>query len=194
MNQTAGMGFYGARWVLTLLILGMALFIGYRVFTHMRAQESLSSSLPIDTNPADAWIKGFTYRQTQSGVAKWEVVAERAKVFEDQHRAQLENVTVHLFGKEGKEMTVEAEQGTIDTETNNFDLQNQEDSIVVRLENGYTILSKHLQWVEASNQIKTQTSVTIKGQGVVITGRGLVGNLDDEEFRLLHNVRAQVSL
>ena len=194
MNHTAGMGLYGARWVLTLLIIGMAGFIGYRVFTHMRSQETLSSSLPNETSPADAWIKGFTYRQTQSGVAKWEVVAERAKVFEDQHHAQLENVTVHLFGKEGKEMTVEAEQGTIDTKSNNFDLQNQEDSIVVRLANGYTILSKHLGWVEASNQIKTQTPVTIKGKNVVITGRGLVGNLDDEEFKILHNVRAEVSL
>ena len=194
MNYTAGMGFYGTRWVLTLLILGMAVFIGHRVFTHMRAQESLSTALPKDTNPADAWIQGFTYRQTQSGVAKWEVVAERAKVFEDQHRAQLEDVTVHLFGKEGKEMTVEAEEGTIDTKTNNFELQNQEDNIVVRLASGHTILSRQLQWVEASNQIKTQTPVTIKGQGVVITGKGLVGNLDEEEFRILQNVRAEVSL
>lgn len=188
------MRFYGIRCVLTVLVLVMAVFIGHRVFVHIQAKESQALHPPIEKNPADAWIQGFRYRQTQSGVAKWEVVAERAQVFEDQHRAQLEDVTVHLFGKEDTEMTVQAEQGTIDTQTNNFVLENQQDQIVVRLANGYTILSKHLRWVEQSHEFETQTPVVIKGEGFTISGKGLVGNIDQEEFRILDDVRADVSL
>jgi LPS export ABC transporter protein LptC len=171
----------------------MAIFIGHRVYTHMETKTPPSSLSSKDSNPADAWIQGFTYRQTQSGVAKWEVVAKRAQVFEAEHRAQLEDVTVHLFGKEDKQMTVEAEQGTINTKTKNIDLQNQNGFLSVQLNNGYTIFSKHLQWKESSHQVKSQTPVVIKGKGLTITGTGLVGNVDEEEFQILSNVRAEVS-
>ena len=76
---------------------------------------------------ADAWIQGFTYRQTQAGAAKWEVVAKRAQIFEADHRAKLEDVTVYLYEKNSKQVTVEAEQGIIDTKTKNVDLENQEE-------------------------------------------------------------------
>jgi len=146
-----------------------------------------------DSRSADAWIQGFTYRQTQSGVVKWEVVAKRAQVFEAEHRAQLEDVTVHLFGKVDKQMTVEAELGTINTKTKDIDLQNQKDFLAVRLANGYTIFSKHLQWKESSHQVISQTPVVIKGNGLTVTGTGLVGNIDTEEFQILSDVRVEVS-
>ena len=181
------------RWGLTVLLIVMAVFIGHRVYTHMQTKEPPSAHSSKDTQPADAWIQGFTYRQTQSGVAKWEVVAKRAQVFEAEDRARLEDVTVHLFGKKDKQMTVEAEEGTINTKTKNIDLRNQKDFLAVRLSNGYTIFSKHLQWKESSHQVKSQTPVIITGKGLTVTGTGLVGNIDDEEFQILSNVRAEVS-
>ena len=181
------------RWGLTAIVILLATFVGQRVVTHMQARAPHLPDTPTDRNPADAWIKGFTYRQTQSGTARWEVVAERAQVFNAQHLAHLENVQVHLFREGDEEMTVEAEQGTINTVTNNFDLRNQEDMITVHFASGYTILSDHLQWVEASHEIKTRTPVVIRGHGITITGTGLVGNLDEEAFKILENVRAEVS-
>jgi LPS export ABC transporter protein LptC len=171
----------------------MTIFIGYRVWTHMQTKIPPSTHSSTDRRPADAWIQGFTYRQTQSGVVKWEVVAKRAKVFEAEHRAQLEDVRVHLFGKVDKQMTVEAELGTINTKTKDIDLQNKNDFMAVQLANGYTIFSKHLQWKESSHQVKSQTPVVIKGKGLTVTGTGLVGNIDEEEFQILSDVRAEVS-
>ena len=193
LNHTVDMGSSKIRWGFTFLLLVMAMFIGHRVYTHMQAQTPPSSPSSSGSPSADAWIQGFTYRQTQSGVAKWEVVAKRAQVFQAEHRAQLEDVTIHLFGEKNKQMTVEAEQGTINTKTKNIDLQNQEDFLTVRLSNGYTIFSKHLQWRESSHQIQSQTPVMIKGRGLTITGTGLVGNIDEEEFQILHDVRVEIS-
>ena len=181
------------RWGLTAIVILSATFIGQRVMTHIQQNASRAPAQPTDRNQADAWIKDFTYQQSQSGSAKWEVLAERAQVFNDKHLANLENVEVHLFGEGDKEMTVVAEQGTIDTATNNFNLRNQEDMITVHFANGFTILSDHLQWVEASHNIKTQAPVIIHGHGLTITGTGLVGSLDDENFKILDNVRAEVS-
>ena len=187
------MGSSRLRWGLTFLVCMMAIFIGHRVYTHMESKQPPSSHSSKESSPADAWIHGFTYRQTQSGSAKWEIVAKRAQVFESENRARLEDVTVHLFGKEDKQMTVEAEEGTINTKTKNIDLKNQKDFLSVQLNNGYTIYSKHLQWKESSRQVKSQTPVVIKGKGLTVTGTGLVGNVDDEEFQILSNVRAEVT-
>ena len=159
----------------------------------MQNQTPPAAYSSADRQPADAGIQGFKYRQTQSGMTKWEVVAKRAQIFETEHRAQLEDVTIHLFGKEDKQMTVEAEQGTINTKTKNIELHNQKDFLAVRLANGYTIFSKQLQWMESSHQIQSQTPVMIKGQGLTITGTGLVGNIDEEKFQILNDVRVEVS-
>ena len=158
-------------------------------------QTRVPTKAPIsqDIVPADAWIQGFTYRQTQSGEAKWEVIAKRAKIFESENRAQLEDVVVSLYEKEDKQMTVKADTGIIDTKTKNIDLKNQKEFLSVRLKNGYTIFSKHLQWKESSRQVKSKTPVIIKGKGLTVTGTGLVGNVDDEEFEILSNVRAEVT-
>ena len=181
------------RWGLTVIVLMMAVFISHRVWTHMQAKKPPSSYAGTEVRPADAWIQGFTYRQTKSGVPKWEVLAKRARVFEAENRALLEDVTVHLFEKNDKQMTVQAEEGTIDTRTKNIHLRNQKDFVSIQLKNGYTIYSKHLQWKESARQVKSKTPVVIKGKGLTLTGTGLVGNVDDEEFKILSNVRAEVS-
>ncbi len=183
------------RWMLTGIVLLMGVFIAHRVLTHMEMRASQAS---VDSNhpqPADAWISGFTYRQTQSGKTKWKVIAERAQVFEDEHKANLEDVEVLLLGEDNQtqEMTVQAEKGTINTTTNNFDLDNEKEMMAVQLASGYTIFSTHLTWIEASREISTQTPVVIRGHGLIITGVGLVGTIDDEQFKVLQDVQVEVT-
>ncbi len=55
------MQFYGTRTILTLLVLGMAVFIGYRVVNHMQTRSQETTSVTLDEQQgADAWIQGFT--------------------------------------------------------------------------------------------------------------------------------------
>ncbi|GJL56552.1 MAG: hypothetical protein NPIRA02_36840 [Nitrospirales bacterium] len=189
------MGHNWVRWILTGIVLVMGMFIVHRVVTHMEERASQSSVQSSAATPADAWIDGFTYRQTQSGKTKWKVAAERAQVFESEHRANLETVFVELLGNETatREMTVEAETGTIDTVTNNFALDNEKEMMEVHLASGYTIFSTHLTWIEASRKFTTQTPVVIRGHGLTITGIGLVGTIDNEEFKVLRDVQVEVS-
>ncbi|MCA9473568.1 MAG: LPS export ABC transporter periplasmic protein LptC [Nitrospirales bacterium] len=183
------------RWVLTSVVVAMSVFIIYRVVLHMEDRASQASIESSDEKPADAWINGFTYRQTQAGKTKWKVIAERAQVFESQHRANLEDVEVQLLGEKTgtTEMTVQAEKGTIDTATNNFDLDNEKDMMAVKLASGYTIFSTHLTWTEASRKITTQRPVVIRGHGLTITGKGLIGTIDNEEFQVLQDVQVELS-
>lgn len=179
------------QWSLTALVLASLAFIGYRVSVHRQVQPPQPiSSEPVE--PTDAWIQGFTYRQTQSGTTRWEVVAERAQVFEQQHQANLQNVSVRLFGVEGEEMLVQSDEGIIDTSTKNFSLMNRDAPVSIAFANGFRVYSNHLQWIDASRKFTTRDEVQIQGPGVTITGTGLVAELDAEQFTILHNVQAHI--
>lgn len=189
------MRFYGTRSLLTLAILGMALFIGYRVMTHMqtRSQETINVNLD-EQQKADAWIQNFSYHQTQSGATKWIVNADQAQVFDNEHVAKLQNVQVRLFDDafQKEELLITSEEGVINTETNNFQLVSKNKNTVMTFNSGYQVFSTTLAWNEKTQQIHTPDPVTIQSDGMVITGTGLAGKVDKEEFRLLKNVRAEV--
>ena len=189
------MQFYGTRAILTLLVLGMAGFIGYRVINHMqtRSQETTSVTLE-EQQGADAWIHGFTYRQTQSGSTKWIVNANQAKVFEKEHVAKLETVLVRLFDSafQKEKLRITSEEGVMNTSNNDFELVSKNEKTVITFESGFQVFSDKLTWNEQSRQIYTTDQVTIKGDGLIITGTGLEGDVDKNEFHLLKNVRAEV--
>lgn len=187
---------YVTRGILTLTVLGMGVFIAHRVVTHMqtRSQETAVVTLE-EQQGADAWIQGFSYRQTRSGATKWVVNANQAKVFDKEHIAKLQSVEVRLFDGTFKkeQLLITSEEGVMNTSNNDFELLSKNEKTVMTFESGYQVFSDRLTWSEKTRQIYTDDPVTIQGDGLVITGTGLTGDVDKEEFRLLKNVRAEVS-
>jgi len=187
---------YLIRSILTLSIIGMAVFIGQRVITHMETRSQATASVPLqEQQGADAWIQGFSYHQTRSGATKWVVTAEQAKVFDDEHIAKLQTVKVQLFDRDfqKEQMVITSENGVMNTASNDFHLMSQHTKTVMSFESGYQVFSDSLTWKEEARQIQTDDQVVIQGGGMVITGTGLIGDAEKNEFQLLHNVRAEVS-
>ena len=138
---------------------------------------------------ADAGIRNFRFVQSESGAVKWEV---RARLFEGENRARLEDVHVSLFGPRGWELRVAGDEGAIDTAKKDFFLTKTTGLIAVELENGYTIYTNHLQWSEEQQVIRTSDPVTISGHGLHVTGQGLLGKIDQEEFQVLQDVHVDL--
>ena len=179
------------RWMLSGVVLSLAVFLGYAVMGHVR---SIAPPPPVEfpvLQEADAEMEGFVYSQTKDGIVQWEVVAQKAEVFESKHEAALEKVELRLLGNDGEEMILQAEEGIINTQTNDFELRNREELITIELANGYTILTPHVYWIDSKQEIRTTDLVTIQGQGLQITGIGLVGYLESEEFTVLDQVRVE---
>ena len=181
------------RWTLSVIIMSLVGFLGYVLTGKVRSNAPPPSVTSDTLKTADAGMEGFVYRQTESGVIRWEVEAQKAEIFEAEHQAVLQVVQVTMFERQGKEMTIQADGGTINTETSEFDLQNHQNPIVIKLANGYTIFTPHLHWSEGKQEVNTETPVTIEGHGMTITGNGLIGHFDTEEFTLLENVRVRVA-
>ena len=187
---------YMVRSVITIAIIVMTVFIGHRVVKHMQIRSQETASVPLqELQGADAWIEGFSYRQTRSGSTKWVVTADQAKVFDDEHIAKLQSVKVKLFDQtfEKEQMVITSQEGVMNTASNDFDLVSQDKKTVMTFQTGYQVFSDRLTWNEDARQIHTEDSVVIQGDGLVITGTGLIGDVEKNEFRLLHNVRAEVS-
>ncbi len=187
----------GVRWIrsaLTGAVLCSILFFAYLLVVQWRALQSSPATVSHSVlESADAGIQGFTYRQTQSGAIQWEVEARLARVFESEHQTFLEDVQIHWYRPSGWGMTIDAENGTIDTETNDLQLENQHDPIVVSLANGYTIFTQHLGWKNANQEFHTDDPVHITGNGLTLTGTGLVGNPESGEFTILKDVQLELT-
>lgn len=185
------MKFRWARLGLLGFCIVIASILGYLVSTQAPLTARKSSS-PSSFRQADAGIDQFTYRQSHAGTVQWEVKAKHGLIFESTQRAVLEDVLVTLYDEEGKEMTVAADRGTINTATNDFELVKHSGPIAIQTSDGYTIYTNHLQWSNDQRQLSTGDPVRITGHGVIVTGEGLRGNIDGERFTVLQNVRLEL--
>jgi lipopolysaccharide export system protein LptC len=167
----------------------LACFLLYLLTTRT---DSVPTPSAISSGPlahADAGIDQFSFLQSQDGKVRWRVEAQRARILEADHRAHLEHVRVTLYGASGWELKLEGDQGTIDTVKRDFVLSRSGGPIVVQLGSGYTIYTNRLAWADAQREITTQEPVMMAGHGMEVRGRGLIGKLDTEEFKVLEDVQ-----
>lgn len=170
----------------------LATFLGYLLF---RNADSVPSSRPIapeSIEQADAKILDFIFTQSKGDVVQWQVQAKQARLFEQDKRAVLHDVTLTFYGGGGDEMTVQGDEGTLDTATKNFRLVNREDPIVVETRSGYTIYTNHLVWTDEAKEIRTTDPVRIVGHGLEVRGQGLLGRMKSEEFEVLQDVHVDL--
>lgn len=168
-------------------------FLVYVLLTNSTSVPIPTTATPGAIDQADAMISNFTFTQTKGTSVQWQVQAQQARLFEQDKRALLRTVAVTLFGQQGKELTVTGEEGTLDTTTKNFMLENRTSPLVVETTSGYIIYTNHLSWTDQTREIHTQDPVRIVGHGLEVRGRGLLGHLDTEEFEVLEDVHVDLA-
>ncbi|RMH04369.1 MAG: LPS export ABC transporter periplasmic protein LptC [Nitrospirae bacterium] len=175
------------------LVAGIGMSLLYLAYHQAHSRPASVTVVVPSRGQADAGIKRFTYQQSREGRIRWEVEAERAQMYDSRHQALLENVQVSLFGRQDREMIVHAKRGMIDTATNSFELVDQEDFISVTFTNGLTLLTPILRWRDETQEFYSPAPVIIHRQGLTITGIGLVGNLETEQFQVLNYVTVDIA-
>jgi LPS export ABC transporter protein LptC len=182
-----------ARGGLLVLSVVLACFLAYVLLTNSTTVPSPTAAVPGSMGTADATISQFTFTQTKGDTVQWQVQAQEARLFERDRQAMLQVVAVTLFGQQGRELTVTGDEGTLNTETKNFVLANRSEPLVIHTESGYVIYTNHLAWTDQTREIRTQDPVRIVGHGLEVTGRGLLGHLDNEEFEVLEDVHVDLA-
>ena len=142
----------GTRRLLALSVL-LGVSAAYLLLTNSTASPPPTAAAPGSINQADATISKFTFTQTKGDKVQWQVHAQEARLFEQDKQAILDNVAVTLFGVQGKELTVNGDEGTLNTETKNFVLANRSEPLVIYTESGYVIYTNHLAWTDQTREI-----------------------------------------
>lgn len=177
-----------ARRSLLALSAMLATFLCYLLYINADSAPLTRSVAPGSIEQADARISDFTFTQSKGDAIQWHVQAKEARLFERERRAVLTGVDITFYGDKGKELTVSGEEGTLDIATKSLTLANQSEPMVVETQSGYTIYTNHVGWKDATKELRTDDLVRIVGHGVTVTGRGLLGRMDSEEFQILEDV------
>jgi LPS export ABC transporter protein LptC len=177
-----------ARRTLLALSAVLAIFLCYLLYINSDTAPLTQSVAPGSIEQADAKISDFTFTQSKGDAIQWHVQAREARMFERERRALLTEVAITFYGDQGKELTLTGEEGTLDIATKNLMLANQSEPMVVETHAGYTIYTNHVAWKDATKELHTNDPVRIIGHGVTVTGRGLLGRMDSEEFQILEDV------
>lgn len=174
-----------------LLAISGALSV-FLVYVLARNAESIPSGGKLTSETlerADAKISEFVFTQSNKDEIEWKITAKQARLFEDEKQARLNDVTVTLYGRQGKEFSVRGDEGTFDITTKSFSLFNKEVPLVIETKDGYTVYTNHVTWANERKEVSTNDPVRIVGRGVEVTGRGFVGRLTSEEFEVREDVR-----
>jgi LPS export ABC transporter protein LptC len=180
------------RMLLALSVL-LTIFLGYLLF---RNAESVPTSQPVASGSieqADAKLLEFNFTQSKGELVQWQVQAKQVRLFDQEKRAVLREVALTFYGADGDEVTVHGEEGTLDTVTKNFVLANRAAPIIVETRSGYTIYTNHLAWTDEVREIRTNDPVRIVGHGLEVTGQGLLGRMESEEFEVLQDVHVDLA-
>lgn len=172
------------------IVFGVSLL--YVLFTRPHSEPQSPVHPTKALSDADGGMEGFTFLHSQEGVVKWEVKADHAQVFEKSKEAILKKVTINLFGRDGREMRLQGEDGNINTVSRNFTISNPSTDLSIELEGGYVVYTNHLSWKDESRVLSTNDPVTIVGNGMTIKGMGLIGRLDVEEFQVQSHVEVDI--
>jgi lipopolysaccharide export system protein LptC len=151
-----------------------------------------SVSVAVLPQQADSGMKEFTFVQSKGGLVDWKIHAKQAQVFDLEAKAVLSDVQVTLAGPDGVAMTVEGDEGTINTDSKDFVVGKHSGDLALVLKSGYTIYTSRINWANQEQRLWTDEPVTIKGPRLEVTGQGMDAFLTTREMRIRRNVRVGI--
>ena len=142
---------------------------------------------------ADAGLREFSFVESKEGQVDWKIHAKEAQVFDAESKAILKSVLVTLSDARGLQMTVEGDDGTINTVSKDFVLSKRSGDLALVFEDGYTIYTPRLAWVNIERRFWTDEPVRITGPNhMEVTGQGMDTLLTTREMRIRRDARVEV--
>ncbi|MFP4193565.1 MAG: LPS export ABC transporter periplasmic protein LptC [Desulfosalsimonas sp.] len=138
----------------TMLILLVIVFVRFRV-----QFDTAEKPEPPEDTEADLTIKGFRHTADGEDRTSWTVYAESARLFSDRDLAELSEVDLTFFTKDGSPVHLSAKEGKMNTETRDISVSG---SVLCRHKD-YILMTENLHYRNESNIIYTDTPLAVTG-------------------------------
>ena len=168
---------------LLIFILVMAALVRNSLIQHDFRQPD---NLPPEG--VDMQLDNVHYEQTDQDVSKeWELNAESAQYFKDENRIVLQSIELTFFSKEGKVYKLTADNGELYTDSKDVKVSG---NVFALTEEGYQVQTDSFQYNAEESKLFTNDRVTLKSKELVMTGKGMVVDLEKEKLYILGEVKA----
>lgn len=131
-------------------------------------------------------LENFTY--SSPGAHPWELAASTALVSDSLDKVDLSKPSVVYHGGKGGRIYLSAESGTLDRKNNDVCAEGN-----VRIDyKDYKFTTGEIKYSHASRQADSSAPVSLEGEGIILTGKGLRLSVEKEEIEIKHDVRARL--
>ena len=138
-------------------------------------------------------LSDFHRSESNDGKLVWDVKAVRGEYYPESGRANLKTPAIKLFSEEGSSVNINAPMGLVLLE--NEALREARLSGGARMvhQSGVIVESPELTYGAATQEISTDKTATITGNGIVATGDSLNFHTGTQRLRLSNHVRTTFS-
>ena len=136
----------------------------------------------------DQTIEGFNAVETKNAVKKWELVAEKADIYQKANETFLTKPVIRFFDEnEEVTYTITANEGLMNTKANDGSVKGS--VVVVSKKDGSTLTTESLKWDSKAGKITSQDFVRQENESVIVTGYGLEIDPKTENAEIKNNVK-----
>lgn len=136
---------------------------------------------------SDLEIKEVHLTRVAAGRTEWELTAKSADYFKEKGVTSLDSPQVVFYGKKGKRMELEGENGEIFKDTNDITVSG---NVKITTSDGYLFRSDSLTYSSEKKVVTTESKVFIKGKRLEIEGVGMLADMERDTVLLKKGVKA----
>ena len=152
-----------------VLIATVVLFIGYR-----RATRNPEVLMDLVQKEADMHLDRIRQIANKNGIREWQMEAESATLLDKTKTMLLTKPEVEFFMKDGNNVHLTAEQGTVNTESNALSVSGK----VSANDRLYRLQTEQLAYDPKAREIHADTPVTITGEALTLHARRMTVDID----------------
>ena len=157
----------------------VAIFLGYRKFA-----DSPAMLLATLGDKADASLGSIHHTATRNGVKEWTLEAKSARLIGAEKHMVLKELSVVYYTRDGKEVYLTADEGTLNTESNDIEVTGN----VVLITEPYELRAKKLNYVHKRQRIYSKEPVRIISTTSYLGANAMSFNLKNSKARFVGNV------
>jgi lipopolysaccharide export system protein LptC len=159
------------------------------LYIHFKQQdETAGVTLPPMATKAIMSLARVHQTATKDGVVQWELNADSAELDSDTGRMVLRAPQVRFFLEDGTQVQLTAEQGELNTHSNNMQMRG---NVQVRNDR-YTLTTDALAYQHADRILRTDAPVQIVGQMVEIQAAAMTYDLKTDRAQFSGQVKGMI--
>jgi LPS export ABC transporter protein LptC len=164
-----------------ILLIGGILFIFAR---HRLILKKNNSPPPPETTEATLTIKKFHHVTTENGIKKWTLEATSASLYSQKNMVKLNDISVIFFMHDKQNITLTANKGELNSETNNMTLNGN----IVAVMTPYTLTTENLNYDHKLRIIHATKPIKMTGKSMLLKADTMTYGIDTEIIKCDGNV------